>query len=74
MLAVHGYFKDGRFISSEMEKIPENKNVIVVVLDERIPFDGNINVWRGFLDILESIDEESPVEFERASLHRKVEI
>jgi len=74
MQAVHGYFKDGRFISSEMESIPENRNVIVVVLDERSPSSDNANVWRDFLERLESIDEENSAEFERASLHRKVEI
>ena len=36
--------------------------------------DGNASAWLNFLDALESIDEESPVEFERASLSRKVEI
>ena len=74
MLTVQGYFKAGRFISSETEKIPEYRNVIVVVSDERIPDGGNAGAWFDFLGALESIDEESPIEFERASLHRKVEI
>jgi hypothetical protein len=77
MLAVQGYFEAGRFVTSDAVTIPEHKYVIVVVPDERTPENSNAKAWRRFLDTLESIDEageESPLEFERASLHRDVNI
>jgi hypothetical protein len=74
MLAVQGYFEAGRFVSSDTAKIPEHKNVIVVLSDEQIPASCNAEAWRRFLDAVKSIDEEVPAEFERASFRREVEI
>ena len=75
MLAVQGYFEAGRFVSSETVKIPEHRYVIVVIPDERPPENSDAKAWNKFLDIIQSIgDEEEPVEFERASLHREVRI
>lgn len=72
MLAVQGYFKAGRFVSSETTKIPEHRPVIVVIANEERP--GNAEAWQKFLSALRSIDEESPSEFERASLQREVKL
>ena len=62
-----------------IDKIPARVTVSFVDIEkpklELIVFnDGNANAWLSFLDALESIDEKSPIEFERASLSRKVEI
>ena len=75
MLAIQGHFEAGRFVSSEKVKIPEYRHVIVVIPDQQSPENSNGRAWHKFLDIIQSIDgEEVPVEFERATLHREVEI
>jgi hypothetical protein len=77
MMAVQGYFEAGRFVTSDSAVIPEHRYVIVVVPDERISENSNAKAWSRFLDALESIDEtgaESPLELERASLHREANI
>jgi hypothetical protein len=77
MLAIQGYFEGGRFISPETVMIPERKSVIVVVTDEhddKFHENSNAKAWSKFLDAIQSLDEESPVDFERASLHREVEV
>ena len=62
-----------------IDKIPARVTVSFVDVEKpwlkpKVFDDGNANAWLNFLDALESIDEESPIEFERASLFRKVEI
>jgi hypothetical protein len=73
-LAVQGYFEAGRFVSSETAKIPERKHVIVLVPDEREHTSDNAEAWKRFLGAIKSIDEGDSVGFERATLHREVEI
>ena len=74
MLAVQGYFEAGRFVSSEKRRIPERRNVIVVVPHANAQENDNAEVWHKFLDAIQSIDEPCPVDFERASLHREVDV
>ena len=73
MQAYQGYFKDGRFISLENVRIPENKRVIVTILDEappKINHEENAKAWREFFEEMKNIDEPLPDEFDEIISHR----
>ena len=62
-----------------IDKIPAKVTVSFVDVEKlqlkpKMLNDDNASAWLNFLDAIESIDEESPVDFERASLTRKMEI
>ena len=81
MQAYEGYFERGRFVPLGVVKIPERKRTIITVLDEPVHSDAasdDVNRRLKALDELDamvdaSADEEVPL-FERANLHREVEL
>jgi hypothetical protein len=76
LLTFQGFFEDGRFIPSEPVEIPEHKKAIVTILEEteddrKKQQMADLAECSRLLD--ESMDEEVP-DFQRANLHREVEI
>jgi len=76
MQAYEGYFENGRFIPFGTANIPNRRKARVTVFDETVPDDVGRRLEE--LDeliamVLASSDEEVPP-FERAVLHREVEL
>ena len=69
LLAVEGYFKDGRFIPNTPVHIPEGKKTIVTVLDEAVNEEKERKaykkLWDEIIDEIENSDEALEGEPER---------
>ena len=69
LLAVEGYFEDGRFISNTPVPIPEGKKTIVTVLDEEVNKENEQRMykklWDEIIDEIENSDEALEGEPER---------
>jgi len=72
MLAIEGYYKDGRFFALKpIANIPDNRRVIITILDE--PIREKLDTW-GELDKLIAAMPEKPQhdDFPRGQIGREL--
>jgi leucyl aminopeptidase (aminopeptidase T) len=69
MLALQGYFQEGRFVTDTFVQIPERKRAIVTVLDEDVDGAKDIRAhqafWEEIIEDLQNCDEVLDGEPER---------
>ncbi len=77
MLAYQGYFENGQFVSLDAVKVPDQRRVILTVLDEIVqkPSENKqAGALREFFDAINASDEEVPEIFERVKFSREIDI
>ena len=82
MQTYEGYFENDRFIPLGTAKIPNNKRVILTVLDEKARRKQtqqsgetpHAKAWREFFEAINECDEEIPETFERVNFNREIDL